>query len=192
VTKGVFLHRADSIYDDRPEIQYQFPRQYLARAHDLAGDWIIYCEPRRGGGGRGYFAMAGVQQIIEDPAAPGMHLALIEPGTYLDFERNVPFRTSEGRVERDVPNAQWAVRPASISDFNRILTLGFPEEEAVLPRVDTDLQAPLVPALADEQAPFVLDVSATASAITAPASSATAYFGNACSKPMTAAAPSPA
>jgi len=27
---GVFIHRADSIYDDSPAERYQFPRQYLA------------------------------------------------------------------------------------------------------------------------------------------------------------------
>jgi putative restriction endonuclease len=157
VTKSVFLHRADSIYDDRPEVQYQFPRQYLNRARELVGDWIIYCEPRRGGGGRGYFAMARVQQIIADPSAPGMHLALIEPGSYLDFERGVPFRTEEGRVERDVPNAQWAVRPVSIADFNRILGFGFPDEEPVLPRVGTAWEAPSSSRFLEERAPFTLD-----------------------------------
>lgn len=158
MARGVFLHRADSIYDDRPEVQYQFPKQYLGRARDLEGDWIIYCEPRRGGGGRGYFAMARVQRIIDDPAAPGMHLALIEPGSYVDFERNVPFRTPEGRVERDVPNAQWAVRPISLADFNRILDLGFAEEDPVLPRIGTPLETPFVPAVGEDQAPFAFDV----------------------------------
>lgn len=29
MTKGIFVHRTDSIYDDSPAEQYQFPRQYL-------------------------------------------------------------------------------------------------------------------------------------------------------------------
>ncbi|MCP5087701.1 MAG: restriction endonuclease, partial [Rhodobacteraceae bacterium] len=29
---GVFIHRTDSIYDDVPSVQYQFPNQYLTRA----------------------------------------------------------------------------------------------------------------------------------------------------------------
>ncbi|HEV7659181.1 MAG TPA: HNH endonuclease [Allosphingosinicella sp.] len=156
MARGVFLHRADSIYDDRPEIQYQFPKQYLARAEALVGDWIIYCEPRRGGSGRGYFAMARVQQIIPDPAAPSMYLALIEPGSYLDFERYVPFRGPDGRVERDVPNAQWAVRPVSLADFNRILELGMPGDEPLLPRADPS-PAPLGNLVMEEHAPFVMD-----------------------------------
>lgn len=155
MARGVFLHRADSIYDDRPEVQYQFPKQYLARAEALIGDWIIYCEPRRGGGGRGYFAMALVQQIIPDPAAPGMYLALIEPGSYLDFEHNVAFRGPGGPVERDVPNAQWAVRPVSLAAFNRILELGMPEEEPLLPRADPP--APLGSLVMEEHTPFEMD-----------------------------------
>ena len=84
---------------------------------------------------------------------------MIEPNSYLDFERDVPFRTSEGQVERDMPNAVWAVRPLSITDFNRIIALGFPEEEApLLPRTDSDLEAPFVPGVAEPQTPFTLDI----------------------------------
>ena len=38
MTKGVFLHRSDSIYDDRPDEQYQFPAQYLSRAVQFVGE----------------------------------------------------------------------------------------------------------------------------------------------------------
>lgn len=157
VARGVFLHREDSIYNDRPAEQYQFPKMYLDRALRFIGDWIIYYEPRRGGR-RGYFGMARVQQVIPDPSAPGMYLALIEPGSYLDFERLVPFRGPEGRMERDVPNAQWAVRPISLADFNRVLALGFPEEESLLPRVGSPLEPPTLDAVDEVRAPFILDV----------------------------------
>lgn len=76
---GVFIHRADSIYDDSPTERYQFPPQYLRRAAACAGDWIVYLEPRRLPNSRGYFAIARVQQIIPDPATSGMYLAIIEP-----------------------------------------------------------------------------------------------------------------
>ena len=82
---GVFIHRIDSIYDDSPAEQYQFPSQYLSRAQTFVGDWIIYYEPRKVEATRGYFAIAKVQHIIPDPATDGMYLALIEPSTYLDF-----------------------------------------------------------------------------------------------------------
>jgi putative restriction endonuclease len=44
---GAFVHRADSIYEDSPASQYQFPRQYLSRAQQCVGDWIVYYEPRK-------------------------------------------------------------------------------------------------------------------------------------------------
>jgi putative restriction endonuclease len=157
VAKGVFLHREDSVYRDLPAEQYQFPQMYLDRARAVIGDWIIYNEPSKFGS-RGYFAVAQVRDVVPDPGSPGMYLALIEPGTYLDFERLVPFRDEEGRLEREVPNAQWAVRPISDADFNRIVTRGFPGEEPLLPRIGTAISTPLVPAFADSQAPFILDI----------------------------------
>ena len=49
MTKGVFVIRSDSPYDDQPEIHYQFPAQYLSRASQLVGDWVLYYEPVKGG-----------------------------------------------------------------------------------------------------------------------------------------------
>ncbi|TJW78694.1 MAG: restriction endonuclease, partial [Mesorhizobium sp.] len=129
---GVFIHRPDSIYNDRPAEQYQFPRPYLRRAEACVGDWIIYYEPSKVDGTRGYYAVAKVQQIIPDPVTADMYLALIEPGTYLDFVNPVPFNGTDGLVERGLFNdqgrisgrAQSAVRPISPADFNRIIDLG--------------------------------------------------------------------
>jgi putative restriction endonuclease len=165
MARGVLLHRADSIYDDRPEEQYQFPKQYLGRASQFVGDWIIYYEPRRGGGGKGYYAIARIEGIIPDPSADGMYLALIEPGSYLAFERPVPFSGPEGLVERGVLNeagkisgrAQAAVRPISIEDFNRILDLGMPDEPALLPRIDDAVELTPDSVFAEGQAPFLGD-----------------------------------
>lgn len=142
MTRGVFLHREDSRYDDRPAAQYQFPSQYLSRASQFVGDWIVYYEPIRGPTGKGYYAIARVAQIVPDPTAPNMYIALIEPGSYLPFEKSVPFSGADGVVERGVLNeagkisgrAQAAVRPISIEDFNRILDLGIPDEAPLLPR----------------------------------------------------------
>jgi putative restriction endonuclease len=55
---GVFIHRSDSIYDDSPAEQYQFPSQYLGRVEAWVGDWIIYYEPSKVTATRGYFAIA--------------------------------------------------------------------------------------------------------------------------------------
>lgn len=144
--KGVFIHRSDSIYDDSPAERYQFPHQYLGRVSACVGDWIIYYEPSKIQGTRGYFAAAKVAQVVPDPKAKDMYLALIEPGTYLDFVNPVPFNGALGLVERGVLNevgkisgrAQSAVRPLSIADFNRIIDLGTAEEDDFLPRVDSE------------------------------------------------------
>jgi len=159
---GVFIHRSDSIYDDSPAERYQFPRQYLRRVEACLGDWIVYYEPRKVDETRGYFALAKVAQVIPDPKAPGMYLALIEPGSYLDFANPVPFSGDEGVIERGVLNhegrlsgrAQAAVRALSGSDFNRIVELGLWEDAPVLPRVG---EAVPLPGLREEQAPFTFE-----------------------------------
>lgn len=159
MTRGVFLHREDSRYDDLPAERYQFPRQYLSRASQFVGDWIIYYEPRRGPTGKGYFAMARVERIIPDPTSADMYIALVEPGSYLPFERHVPFSGANGVVERGVLNeagrisgrAQAAVRPISVEDFNRILDLGIPDEAPLLPRQD----AGSLEGFREEPAPFL-------------------------------------
>lgn len=138
----VFMLHPDSIYDDSPAEQYQFPNQYLARAKTAVGDWIVYLEPRKVPSTRGYFGIARVQDIIPDPKATGMFLALIEPGSYLDFPRFVPFKDVDGLSERGLLNdagklsgrAQAAVRPISLADFMRIVERGLDDSEAVLPR----------------------------------------------------------
>ncbi len=109
------------------------------------GDWIIYYEPRKLKGTRGYYAIARLQQVIPDPADSGMYVAIIEPGSYLDFARPVPFTDADSiPVERGVLNedgrisgrAQAAVRPISPTDFDRILALGLDQHNDLLPRLD--------------------------------------------------------
>ncbi|MGY2805773.1 HNH endonuclease [Bradyrhizobium sp. USDA 4506] len=160
---GVFIHRLDSIYEDSPAEQYQFPSQYLRRVEACVGDWIIYYEPRKVAETRGYFAITKVQQVIPDPGAPGMYLALIEPGSYLDFANPVPFSEPTGRpIERGVLNdegrisgrAQSAVRPISPEDFSRIVGLGLEEKAPLLPRLDDEIP---LRSLAEEQVPFTYD-----------------------------------
>lgn len=142
---GVFIHREDSPYEDSPATRYQFPRQYLARVSECVGDWIVYYEPVKVPGTKGYNAIAQVEQIVPDPTAPDMYLALIAPGSYLPFPNPVPFNSENGPIERGLLNddgrisgrAQAAVRPISPSDFDRILVQGFAEDQPVLPRVET-------------------------------------------------------
>jgi putative restriction endonuclease len=106
-------------------------------------------------------AIAKVREVIPDPGAPGMYLAVIEPGSYLDFANPVPFNGPTGPVEQGVLNeegrisgrAQSAVRPISPADFNRIFDLGFEERIPLLPRLDGDLSI----GFDEVQAPFQFD-----------------------------------
>lgn len=151
--------RPDSIYDDSPAEQYQFPKQYFGRAREAAGDWVVYLEPKKVRDSRGYFAIARVQKIIPDSNAPDMFLAVIEPGSYLDFSRPVPFSDQDGPIERGLLNeqsrlsgrAQSAVRPISPADFLRILENGFADSEQVPPRLDATES---MPGLAEDQGPY--------------------------------------
>ncbi len=140
---GVFIHRADSPYEDSPATQYQFPKQYLSRVAQCVGDWIVYYEPTKVPGSQGYYAIAQVDRVSEDPSAPGMYLALVRPNSYLPFPTPVPFIDDDGLVETGLLNehgrisgrAQAAVRPISPKDFDRILARGMAEEQTILPRV---------------------------------------------------------
>lgn len=140
---GIFLHRTDSIYDDIPAVQYQFPKQYLSRAIEFIGDWIIYLEPSKVKNTKGYFAIAKVMEIIPDTKQKDMFLALMEPGSYLDFGSHVSFRYDDQILEQGLLNesgaisgrAQAAVRPISSVDFNRILERGLSDTEETLPRI---------------------------------------------------------
>lgn len=143
-SKGVFVVGSHSIYEDEPERFYRFPTRWMNNASKVVGNWIIYQEPRRAGP-RGYYAVAKVERIVPDPATEGMFLALIEPGSYLEFGRDVPFQLDGQAVERGLlgpdrrlnnGRAIQSIRTISAADFNRIIGLGLVEEEELLPRDD--------------------------------------------------------
>lgn len=166
LTFGVFIHRSDSIYEDTPAERYQFPKTYLGRASATIGDWIVYYEPVKVRGSKGYYAIAKVEKIVPDPTAPNMYLALIEPGSYLEFPNAVPFDDGSGPVERGLLNehgrvsgrAQAAVRPISASDFDRILASGLSEQQPLLPRIGAIGPSANVSYQFDElQAPFAFE-----------------------------------
>ncbi len=158
----VFIHRADSIYDDSPTIQYQFPKQYFGRAQACVGDWIIYYEPTKVRGTRGYYAVAKVQQIVPDPSSKDMYLALIEPGEYCEFPEPVPFMLEDGLAETELKNSkggisgrrQSAVRALSEQDFVRIYAHGMQERQITLPRLDIN-DYPM--AFEEEHVPFIYE-----------------------------------
>jgi putative restriction endonuclease len=165
MTKGIFLYREDSRYEDRPWEVYQFPEPYLSRASQMIGDWVVFMEPVKAGR-KGYHAVGKVDRIVPDPSASAMYLAIIEPGSYLPFDHDVPFQSGGAYPERSVLNeagrvsgrAQSAVRPIPDSDFNRIISLGLATSDELLPRTDITLPANSV---AEEHLPFVVEQDRT-------------------------------
>jgi putative restriction endonuclease len=95
--KAIFDTRAGSGYDDDLARRYHFPSQYLAKAQRTVGDWIVYREPRRGGGRQGYVAIARVNRIEPDSANPDLAYALM--ADYLPFDSVVPLRGNAGFFE---------------------------------------------------------------------------------------------
>lgn len=101
---------------------------------------------------KGYYAGAKVERITPDPSTPGMYLALIEPGSYLDFATPVPFADKSGPLERGILNeaghisrrSQAAVRGLSPSDFSRVVAAGPADENQLLSRTDFAVVEPVV------------------------------------------------
>ena len=135
MVKLILMHKADSIYEDEPDLVYDFPKSYLKSIQDGVGDWAIYYEPVKAGP-RGYFAVAKVAQVIPKPRVEGRYLALIEPGSYLPFDREVP-RLQDGRPFEAALTApdgtpksggaqQLAVRRLPDSEFAAIVRRGLP------------------------------------------------------------------
>lgn len=162
-SKCVFVIGSHSIYADEPDRFYRFPQRWLNAAARSVGQWIVYQEPRRAGP-RGYYAVARVEQIVRDPADAKMYLALIEPGSYLEFGRDVPFQLDGQAVERGLLDADGklnngraiqSIRPISDEDFDRIRNLGLIEEDELLPREDEEEGAPVLDRVQEEHAPFL-------------------------------------
>lgn len=136
MTKLVLLHKADSIYEDEPDAVYDFPRilSQGGRRGRRRRDHLL-----RAGKGRatGYFAVAKISRIIPKPGFEGRFLAMIEPGTFLPFDQEVP-RLLHGRpLESALSEAdgtpkkggavQLAVRRLPDADFARIINFGLPQ-----------------------------------------------------------------
>lgn len=164
MTKLVLLHKADSIYDDEPDVVYDFPKPYLKAVEKAVGDWVIYYEPVKAGP-RGYFAVAKVAKVIPKPGVPDRYLAMIEPGSYLPFDRTMP-RLLDGRpVETSLMDidglpkrggaVQLAVRRLPDSDFARIIDYGLPQD---LEQIEASRYAPYRPDLDDGAQVFIRPV----------------------------------
>jgi putative restriction endonuclease len=91
-----------------------------------------------------------------------MYLALIVPGSYLEFGRDVPFQVDGQAVERGLlgpdgrlnnGRAIQSIRAISDADFDRIVALGLVDEFDLLPREDEG--ALVVDRVQEEQEPFL-------------------------------------
>ena len=146
-SKCVFVVGSHSIYADQPDRFYRFGSQWLSASARAVGQWVLYQEPRRAGP-RGYYATAKVEQIVRDPADKAMYLALIEPGSYLEFGHDVPFQLKGQAVESGLlypdgrlnnGRAIQSIRPISDQDFDQIVKLGLVDaNEVPPPREDSE------------------------------------------------------
>jgi putative restriction endonuclease len=161
MAKAVLTHKPASIYDDLPEVRYHFPRTYLRQVEAAVGDFVVYYEPGRTGlgdrdrtGRRSYIAAAQVQGIEADPRKTDHFYAWMVPGSYLVFDRPVPFlddgrfyerilRRGDGQVSKGAFGR--AVRGLAEDEFAAILAAGF-RREFDLPESEWDLPEPGLPA----------------------------------------------
>lgn len=158
MANGVLLHKEGSIYDDVPELRYQFPPIYRNALNQMVGDWVVYYEPGKDGGRKAYTAIAKIASIEPDPNSETLLYAQIEPGTYLQFDRVVPRLNPEGLMYEsrlrgpDGPKVggqvQAAVRLLDGSDFSTIVAAGFADTE-VLPRRDNESASREAPGFSD-------------------------------------------
>jgi len=165
VAKGIFTTKVDSGYDDDRTSRYHFPKQYLERALQTIGDFVIYYEPRRNGGRSAYIAVVRVDSITPDASRPAHSYANVS--AYLDFDRPAPFRTADGLFEQRLQSAgdtglsgefRNAVRLLHDDEFAAILAAGF--SEGAQPPVFYASAPPLtIPGvgLAEEAMPYDFD-----------------------------------
>lgn len=131
MAKGVFMTAVTPAYDDLPEIRYHFPKRYLGIATKCLNDWILYYEPRMGGGRMSYFATARVTAIRPDPNLADHFYADIQD--FLEFPMAVPYRDGDVFHESSLRKADgsankgrlgWALHLIPENEFNTILQLG--------------------------------------------------------------------
>lgn len=131
MAKGVFMAAVSPSYDDLPEVRYHFPRKYFNLAKQCEGDWILYYEPRQGGGRLCYFATARVDRIEQDRHRSDHYYAHMTD--YLEFPEPVPYREGSNYYESRLrktdgsPNKGllgWAIHHLADHEYQTILTLG--------------------------------------------------------------------
>ncbi|WP_323717326.1 HNH endonuclease [Paracoccus aminovorans] len=140
MSKAVFIESSHSHYADRPGEVYHFPNSYLSRVAQTVGDWVIFYEGRRGDG-KGYHRVQKVAAIRPDPTAASHSFAILDRGSALDFETNLPRQRAgkelwESGLAWVGGNNTSAIRLISDEDFGAIINAGLSYEPApdALPR----------------------------------------------------------
>ena len=166
--KGVFDIRPLTDYDDDISRRYHFPNRYLSEVECTKMDWIIYREPRRGGGRQAYVAVARVTRIESDPSDPSSFYAHVTD--YLEFDQVVPLHDGTQYYEtrlNSISNPSHigvtlkgkSVRTISEEEFGAITLAGFSKTlhaenphrlEYGISKADLNLQA-FVEAAPEEQ-----------------------------------------
>jgi len=125
--------KTGSGYDDLVSQRYHFPKRYLGIIERSLGDWVIYREPRAGGGSMAYIATARIDKIIEDRDLKNHYYALVTD--FQEFDFKVPW-TVDGiywedalrRIETPKVGVYMrgrSVRELSNDDFDAIVTKAF-------------------------------------------------------------------
>ena len=128
--KAIFDTRAESGYDDYIVRQYHFPNRYLAIAETTVGDWIIYREPTRGGGRKGYVAVARVILVEPDSAKPGYSYAFV--ADFLPFDGVVPLRRGPSFYEAMLDRVENPSRIGAALQGKSIRNIPEPEFGAIV------------------------------------------------------------
>lgn len=156
---AVFIQNPKSIYRDTRGERYHFPnRKLLPRVLETVGDWVVFYQGRRSGGGMGYSCVQKVIAVRPDPNDPTHSFAELDPGSALDFERFVSRAKHSGQLYESTlapmgGNNQDSVRPLSQADFAAIVNEGLRE----VPDIEADPRTGPLHDLAEDQAAFTID-----------------------------------
>ena len=132
--KAVFDTRPETSYDDDIVRRYHFPNRYLTEARKSVRDWIVYREPQRGGGRRGYIGVAHVTHIETDTSDTASSYAHVS--NFLPFDTVVPLHGDMGYYETwlnettdrsriGVRLQGKSIRTIPDAEFNAIALAGF-------------------------------------------------------------------
>ena len=159
MAKGVFTTKVVPSYDDLPEERYHFPKTYLNQVKETIGDWILYYEPRRMGGGlsgtggrQSYIATAQVSNIEKDPKVKDHFYVFVS--NYIEFDNPVPFKIGQNYFEQALMKGDGSTNKGSFGrsvrvlpehEYSQILQIGFQRKEVVdtglnLNRVNEDVE----------------------------------------------------